>query len=154
MYNLKPTPGVFTACALLSPMRWNGIMHVYEHDVESVFWVAMWVVFCSGDEPLARNCPLTRKDTSDLNSFVKEKRYFWYWFHCLQRSSDARVRTEHKRWKPLHSGNVEEFTKCEFVATNCPNVVYPRLLEAKLQGEQAVPRKKPPRQSSLDFVVL
>ena len=55
---------VFVACPLLSPMDEQGIPHVYEHDVESFFWVAIWVVLLRQWAIGARR-PTRRWDTVD-----------------------------------------------------------------------------------------
>ena len=51
---------LFMACTLFILMDLEGTEHVYEHEVESFFWVAIWVVFCCGDKPLAPDCPLLK----------------------------------------------------------------------------------------------
>jgi hypothetical protein len=63
-HNLQRT-NMFLTCALLSLKDEQGILYVYEHGVESFFKVGMWVVFCSGNDPLARDFPLVRWDTMD-----------------------------------------------------------------------------------------
>ena len=63
--------------------------HVYEHDVESLFWVVMWVVFCCGNKPLAPecplDCPLLTWDKVDRVTFVRRKARFWDCFLASDR---------------------------------------------------------------------
>jgi hypothetical protein len=139
---LRTGSAPFMACALLRSMGGKGIQHVYEHDVESFFWVAMCVLFHCRNEHLEPKCPLRQWDTISAESFarVKEKS-FSKWFSCLRSSRDVNIRNEWKRWNPFFQV-IEKFLKHNFSPTDDIDEVYEQLRMAKKAGEKALPRKK------------
>ena len=137
---LRTGSAPFMACALLRSMGGQGIPHVYEHDVEAFFWVAMWVVFYCRNEQL--ECPLRKWGTMDAESFGEVKKAsFPHWFSCLQSSRDADIQNEWERWNPFFK-TVKTFWKRNFAPTNDTNRIYEQLMSAKDKGEKALRRGK------------
>jgi hypothetical protein len=109
---------------------WERIPWVYEYDVESFFWVAMWVVFCSGDKPLAPNFPLLKWGTMDNWPFWRYRTDLLEWLALL----DSKLDTLWEPWSPLYL----TVFRTPYSPTDDPDTLYPQLLMAQLEGEQSL----------------
>lgn len=136
-HNRRTGSIVFMACALLDSIDGEGIPHVYEHDVESFFWVAMWVVFCRGKKCLKPKCPLLKWDKMDAGSFAAVKqRSFSLWFSKLESSQNRR---EWEQWNPFFK-IIKQFWNQNFSPTDDPKKIYLQLLSAKSAAELSLRR--------------
>jgi hypothetical protein len=72
----------------------------YEYDVESFFWVAMWVVFCCGE--ITPDCSIRKWTTCQAPTLVLQKDGSDVWFDECESSEIVEIRMVWRRWSPCH----------------------------------------------------